>query len=54
MYSRARIIDKNDNEYNVFYLDYGNNELVASEDIFELPRDLEKVCVINNKTGVLK
>lgn len=47
MYSRARIIDKIDNEYNVFYLDYGNTEVVASEDIFELPNDLkEEVCVI--------
>uniref|UniRef100_A0A2H8TQY2 Tudor domain-containing protein 1 n=2 Tax=Melanaphis sacchari TaxID=742174 RepID=A0A2H8TQY2_9HEMI len=42
MYSRALIIDIIDNEYNVFYLDYGNTELVNVEDIIDLPKELEK------------
>lgn len=43
MYSRALIIDIIDNDYNVFYLDYGNTELVKAEDIMDLPKELEKV-----------
>jgi len=43
MHSRAIIIDIIDNEYNVFYLDYGNTELVSAEDIMALPEELEKV-----------
>ncbi|KAE9524914.1 hypothetical protein AGLY_014964 [Aphis glycines] len=42
MYSRALIIDIIDNNYNVFYLDYGNTELVKAEDIMDLPKELEK------------
>jgi len=43
MHSRALIIEIIDNQYNVFYLDYGNTEIVNSEDIMDLPKDLEKV-----------
>lgn len=43
MYSRAIIIDINDNLYKVFYLDYGNTEIVNSEDILDLPKELQKV-----------
>ncbi|XP_026818102.1 uncharacterized protein LOC113557019 isoform X2 [Rhopalosiphum maidis] len=42
MHSRAIIIDIIDNKYNVFYLDYGNTELVSDEDIMALPEELEK------------
>lgn len=47
MYCRAQIKDKINNEYKVFYIDYGNEELVCDEDIFELPKELEKVCFIS-------
>lgn len=43
MHSRALIIDIIDNDYNVFYLDYGNTELVNAEDIMDLPKEFEKV-----------
>lgn len=43
MHSRALIIDIIDNDYNVFYVDYGNTELVNAEDIMDLPKELEKV-----------
>lgn len=43
MFSRATIIDKIDDKYKVFYIDYGNNELVNSDDIFELPDEFKKV-----------
>jgi len=43
MYSRARIVEILGDQYNVFYLDYGNTELVDSEDIFELPTEFEKI-----------
>lgn len=43
MYCRALIINKNGNEYNVFHLDYGCNELVDIEDIYELSKEFEKV-----------
>lgn len=47
MYSRAVILGKNGNRYNVFYLDYGNKEIVDYEEIFELPKELEKVSCIH-------
>lgn len=47
MYCRAFIISKSGNEYNVFYLDYGNTELVSANDIFELPIELEKVSYVH-------
>lgn len=43
MYCRAVIINKNGNEYNVFHLDYGSNELVNAEYIFELSREFSTV-----------
>lgn len=46
MYSRAIITNKIDNEYAVFYFDYGNEELVSSDDIFKLSEELEKVRYI--------
>ncbi|XP_029347622.1 uncharacterized protein LOC100166817 isoform X3 [Acyrthosiphon pisum] len=42
MYCRARITNIIDNKYNVFYLDYGNTEIVNAEDIMDLPKELEK------------
>ncbi|XP_022168298.1 uncharacterized protein LOC111032328 isoform X2 [Myzus persicae] len=42
MHSRAQITNIIDNEYNVFYLDYGNTEIVNAEDIMDLPKELEK------------
>lgn len=46
MHSRACITDIIDSEYNVFYLDYGNTEIVNAEDIMDLPKELEKVFII--------
>jgi len=46
MYSRACITEIIDTEYNVFYLDYGNTEIVNAEDIMDLPKELEKVFII--------
>lgn len=46
MYSRAIITNEIGNEYTVFYVDYGNEELVSSDDIFKLPEELGKVCYI--------
>jgi hypothetical protein len=46
MYCRAQIKDKINDEFRVFCIDYGNEELVCAEDIFELPKELEKVCFI--------
>lgn len=43
IYCRAQIIDKINNEYKVFYVDYGNEELVSAEDILELSKELDKV-----------
>jgi len=43
MYCRACITNIIDNKYNVFYLDYGNTEIVNAEDIMDLPNELEKV-----------
>lgn len=42
MHSRALITDIIDNEYKVFYLDYGNTEIVNAEDIMNLSKELEK------------
>lgn len=42
-YSRAIVIGKNGDEFSVFHLDYGMNELINIEDIFELPKEFEKV-----------
>lgn len=45
MYCRAQIIDKINNEkYKVFCVDFGTEELVSLDDIFKLPKELEKVC----------
>jgi len=46
MFSRAIIVNNISNEYLVFYLDYGNEELVSSDDIFKLSEELGKVCYI--------
>lgn len=46
MHCRALVLEKIGNEYNVFNVDYGNKELVKSNDIFELPEELGKVCLI--------
>lgn len=46
MFCRALITNKFNDEYNVFYVDYGNTELVVSEDIFELSQELQEVCFI--------
>jgi len=43
MYCRACITDIIDDKYSVFYLDYGNTEIVNAEDIMDLPKELEKV-----------
>lgn len=43
MFCRALITNKFKDEYNVFYVDYGNTELVTSEDIFELSQELKEV-----------
>lgn len=43
MFCRALITNKFNDEYNVFYVDYGNSELVTSEDIFELSQELQEV-----------
>lgn len=43
MYSRALVVDKIGNDFKVFYVDYGNTELVNIDDILELPNELEKV-----------
>jgi len=48
MFSRAIIVNNIGNEYLVFYLDYGNEELVSSDDIFKLSGELEKVHYILN------
>lgn len=45
LYSRALIIGKIGDKYKVFYVDYGNNELVDPVDIFELPEELAAVCL---------
>lgn len=45
MFSRASIINKIGNAYNVFYMDYGNTECVSSDDVFELPEELKKVRI---------
>lgn len=45
MYCRALVLEKFGNEYNVFNVDFGNKELVNSNDIFELPEEFEKVCI---------
>ncbi|KAL4141977.1 hypothetical protein QTP88_004511 [Uroleucon formosanum] len=42
MHSRACIMNIIDNEYYVFYLDYGNTEIVNAEDMMDLPKELEK------------
>lgn len=47
LYSRACIIDKFDNDQcNVFYMDYGNTELVDSTNIFELAEEFRKVVYL--------
>lgn len=43
MYSRAIVTDKIGEVYKVFYMDFGNTELVNIVDIYELPNELEKV-----------
>lgn len=46
MYCRALVLDRTENECNVLNVDYGNKETVCLNDIFELPEEFEKVCLI--------
>lgn len=46
---RAKIIDiiDNNNEFHVFFIDFGNTEIVRSSDIFKLSHELQtKVCLL--------
>lgn len=43
MHCRALVLERIENEYSVFNVDYGNKELVNPNDIFELPEELGKV-----------
>jgi len=40
---RAKILKKNNDSYDVFYIDYGNIETVPSNVIYELADELKKV-----------
>lgn len=45
--SRAIVKDKIGEDYKVYYVDFGNTEIVNVDDIFELPKELEMKVYYN-------
>lgn len=44
--SRAKILKKVDNNhFYISFIDFGNNETVDADEIFELPEELKKVVI---------
>lgn len=47
---RAKIVNiGNNGEFNVFYIDFGNTEVVQSNNIFELSDDFKLKVIFNDK-----
>lgn len=50
---RAKILKKVDNNhFYISFIDFGNEETVNSDDIFELPEELKKVIIFYNKNTI--
>lgn len=46
---RAKILKKVDkNHFHISFIDFGNEETVNADDIFELPEELKKVIIFYN------
>jgi len=46
---RAKILKKVDNNrFYISFIDFGNEEIVNADDIFELPGELKKVIIFYN------